>query len=381
MERSGEQEGKTLAPKLTDEGPDDQTLMDQVAGSARISAEQQSTDKAENEEREEVLQDETSRVSMEYIPPPDFEPKGVLTSKKIYIFAVDKDRRQTHLVARNVTFTLDDPTGDPQIYHGDATIRLDEPQVGTVIYVPKRERVRKAHKYIFKKHVHLNCEATVLEGQPDDPTETPGGTELAWKRLPREELEAVIDDLNKHPIKEGRQAKMFTVRKLKDGRIKVERGLKYNDYKAGTRDDDDKGESSEDTDALDKQVVRHLRYMSRYGYAPHTSDQALEARLRLKNLRHYRKCGKCGASVGKGLGSWEQNQRLIAKAKSSLDEEGPSIKDEETHSEELADLPLDLLNLAKTEPTTYGECCCGRQGCPTLRDRISQQPLLVTTFF
>ena len=379
MERSGEQEGKTLAPKLTDEGPDDQTLMDQVAGSARISAEQQSTDKAENEEREEVLQDETSRVSMEYIPPPDFEPKGVLTSKKIYIFAVDKDQRQTHLVARNVTFTLDDPTGDPQIYHGDATIRLDEPQVGTVIYVPKRERVRKAHKYIFKKHVHLNCEATVLEGQPDDPTETPGGTELAWKRLPREELEAVIDDLNKHPIKEGRQAKMFTVRKLKDGRIKVERGLKYNDYKAGTRDDDDKGESSEDTDALDEQVVRHLRYMSRYGYAPHTSDQALEARLRLKNLRHYRKCGKCGASVGKGLGSWEQNQRLIAKAESSLDEEGPSIKDEETHSEELADLPLDLLNLAKTEPTTYGECCCGRQGCPTLRDRISQQQSSLST--
>jgi hypothetical protein len=143
------------------------------------------------------------------------------------IFARDEDLGQRHLHASDVTLVIEGPAGSRTVFHGNATLRLDEPKPGDVIYVPVRNKVRRAHEYVFRRGVHLGGGATVLSTETT--TKTKGGNEIKWNAVRKEELEGVIDDMNRHPMVKGEKVRTYTVDKLEDGKIRVHwgQGVKY----------------------------------------------------------------------------------------------------------------------------------------------------------
>ena len=97
------------------------------------------------------------------VPDPRAPPHGVLASREVTLFADDHIRNERHFYARNVTLATVTPFGDPIYFHGDATIRIDQPELNTIVRVPKRAKVNKAREYIFRKKENAPAEIPRME--------------------------------------------------------------------------------------------------------------------------------------------------------------------------------------------------------------------------
>ena len=148
---------------------------------------------------------------------------GLLASKQIIHFADDSLLRQHHFFAKDVTLATWNPAGEPSYFHGDATIRIDAPEPGQRIQVPRQERVNRARKYLFKdkKNVPtLTKRSPVVTKRID---ETIPRQEILWALMSKLELENLLDDLSIRPMDENEELRTYTIHPMSDGSIKVRR--------------------------------------------------------------------------------------------------------------------------------------------------------------
>jgi hypothetical protein len=189
------------------------------------------------------------------------------------IFAQDEDLGQRHLHASDVTLVIEGPAGSRNMFHGNIMLRLDEPKPGDMIYVPVRNKVRRAHEFVFRRGMHLGGGATVL--LTETMTETKGGNEIKWNAVRKEELEGLIDDINQHPIVKGEKVRTYTVKKLEDRKIRVCSGLYHERTKPWTKDAYDSMSDESDSDVKGSDRYLHqdkkCQGLPKYGSDPQTS--------------------------------------------------------------------------------------------------------------
>ncbi|KAF9786161.1 hypothetical protein BJ322DRAFT_1108021 [Thelephora terrestris] len=314
--------------------------------------------------------DEREPFGMKYIPKPDYLPRGLLASKEMTIYGIDDARRERHIFAKDVTLALEDPTGEPVMYHGDVTMRLDEPEPGSVLYVPKRDKVKKAYNFVFSKSLSLNQSITLLTETRK--TDTPEGNEIKWNGLTQYELEAVIDELERDPLIKSGETRSYSIQKKSDGTVEVRNGFSH------MRTWKQKKEKPQEKETTDEEWIDDgFRYgivenqlkrkpTSKSGSDPPASDRKLDAngQGRDSDPSH----GETSRSVGLG-NSWTCNE-----GPDDLRSQGEKelvnvfrIKETELTDEENPATPTPLTpGSAKTESANNGKCSCGRLDVPEL---------------
>ncbi|KAF9787525.1 hypothetical protein BJ322DRAFT_1019925 [Thelephora terrestris] len=155
----------------------------------------------------------TRPFGMKYIPKPDYLPRGTIGVQRMTIYGIDAPGANDTSSAKDVTLALEDPTGEPVMYHGDVTMRLDEPEPGSVLYVPKRDKVKKAYNFVFSKSLSLNQSITLLTETRK--TDTPEGNEIKWNGLTQYELEA------------SGETRSYSIQKKSDGTVEVRNGFSH----------------------------------------------------------------------------------------------------------------------------------------------------------
>ena len=88
-------------------------------------------------------EDAPDPLYINYLPPPERIPNGLLAAVRIFPFAVDDESRELHFRANGVTLATEDRHGNATYYHGDATIRIEEPNPGAAVEVPRRGRTNE----------------------------------------------------------------------------------------------------------------------------------------------------------------------------------------------------------------------------------------------
>jgi hypothetical protein len=314
--------------------------------------------------------DEREPFGMTYIPKPDYLPRGLLASKEMTIYGIDDARRERHIFAKDVTLALEDPTGEPIMYHGDVTMRLDEPEPGSVLYVPKREKVTKAYNFVFSKSLSLNQSVTLLTQTKK--ADTPEGNEIRWNGLTQYELEAVIDELERDPLIKTGETRSYTIQKKKDGTVEIKNGLSHMkpliQKKKMRQEIETTDEEWSDDGFRDGVVENQWRRIptAKSGSDPPASDRKLDAdgQGRDSDPSH----DETSHSVGLG------NSQTCNEGPDDLRNKGEKelvnvfrIKETELTKEENPATPTPLApESAKTESVTNGKCSCGRLDVPEL---------------
>ena len=299
---------------------------------------------------------------------------GLLASKEIVLFADDSLLRQCHFFAKDVTLATRKPSGKPSYFHGDATIRIDAPEPGQQILVPRPERVSKAREYVFNKKGHIRSSEMHNPVVTSLFDEANPRREISWALMTPKELENLLADLNARPMEEDEEVRTYTIHPKHDGTIQVQRGIERKnggnnpltpEDKAPSQEKDDKEVSRSDEETNENKEGA----LTQKGSDPPTPDRApkLEARV-LENGPE----GKNGRD-GDRMETIIQPGKDGPPQKQENNQQDPDIKAEEaTHQEDSPTPTPETREQVTTEPTTYGECGCGCRRCPELMETTPQ---------
>ena len=308
---------------------------------------------------------EETGAGIKYFPPPTWQPRGVLASQEIIVFAEDNVLRHRHIFAKNITMTIEDSLGRPQVYHGNATIRLDEPPRTSLFYAPKRERVRTAHRYLFRKNSRNGA-----FGEPSDDE----AKSITWLDLTQSELEAVVGDLERSPMDEGERIRKYTIERMADGKVRVLQETEAEEDESqppsngesnqGRKDDKDEGAEER---PIEKQETRHP---AQKGNDPQPPDRASKGGTQERNSKGNKERSNCETGLGTARNSEAKLDHPGSRTENGLGG-NLGIKDKRpTHQENSADPNLLPLKPVKTESSTYGECGCGCSSKSPLKELL-----------
>ena len=169
----------------------------------------------------EYPEDAPDPLYMEYIPPPVRPPNGILAAIKLFPFARDDDTRELHFRAQGVTLATQDRDGKVVYHHGNATIRIEEPEPGTAIEVPRRWRTNEMRDRLFLKNKFVpNVNRTEIRKFPDD-----GRDRDLKPHLTPAEMDAFIQELINEPMGLNEISRTYTIQKKNDGVVVVRQGI------------------------------------------------------------------------------------------------------------------------------------------------------------
>ena len=170
---------------------------------------------------EEYPENAPEPLYMEYLPPPQQPPNGILAAIKMFPFASDDETCEVHFRAQGVTLATQDRNGGVAYYHGDATIRIEEPEPGTAIEVPRRWRTNEMRNRLFLTDEFTpNVRRTEVRQFPND-----GRDRDLKPYMTPEEMDALVQELITEPMGPNETVRAYTIRKKKNGVVIVRQGI------------------------------------------------------------------------------------------------------------------------------------------------------------
>ena len=169
-------------------------------------------------------EDAPDPLYINYLPPPKRIPNGLLTAVRIFPFAVDDESRELHFWANGVTLATEDRHGNATYYHSDATIRIEEPNPGAAVEVPRRGRTNEMRNRLFL--VDVDEDGPFIKRTRDrdlDPNMT------------LEEMDAFVCELIDQPMESNKTFRTYTIKKRNNGIVVVQQDTKPERVEPGTQ--------------------------------------------------------------------------------------------------------------------------------------------------
>jgi hypothetical protein len=217
-------------------------------------------------------------LGMTYILPPREAPNGILAAYEIFPFAYNEERREHHFQAFNITLATEGWDGNNAYYHGHATIRVNEPEPGTTIQVPKRGRTNEMRQRMFSMGKFANIEKRTKIHRPQPAAQEPGEKVIEPCEMSRKELEAVVVNLIEYPMQLGDDIRNYTITKTLNGCVKVRLGWDPDvNTTPGTQTREKERLEERDEQDLakgDQPEKTEQKALTQNRNDPHTSDQA-----------------------------------------------------------------------------------------------------------
>jgi len=312
-------------------------------------------------------------LGIRYIPRPRYVPSGVLAALDIFPFAKNEELGEHYFRAYGVTLATEDRHGKVVYFHGDADIRVMEPDPDTLIEVPRRDKTRDARERLFKMNRYALKNRYVPNADKDPTSDTPGGNTVTWHHMAPDELEAVLDELSVDPMMQEEDTRTYTIQRMTDGTVEVQRGLIREPGNKSTGPPDHDASELEEANEYEKGNKKGLdvheqTLLTRFGSDPQASDQALDDR----GLGERNSEVRTEADPEPNRQKVEQCMDLLDRQEISQEIAAATIKaKEETHLEASVTCNQETQESANTDPINNGQCSCGCSECP----EITSQPL------
>ena len=351
----------------------------------------------------EIQHPEFKPFGMRYLPLPTYAATGMLSALDIFPFANDQSKREHYFQAYGITLATENRQGQVVYFHGDAEIRITEPQPGLRIEVPGRQRTNEMRERLFRMNDF--AEINRYQPRPATPPRRRNADAIRPNHMSKEEIATLIHELKTHPWIGKEYSRVYSFERKSDGTILVRRGWP-SEWSTDTASDTESEEDSlfstdsdndEPTDDAREQVKETP---TRLGKDPPTSDQApaaskgkarnedrashMDAPQNMETMKNNETNlveQPLFASKPEPGGPQEtQHRELFASAsynqENSENDEQDIKADEETHQVPTHETSSPAKQTATTSSQANGQSCCKCCNCPGV-NQTTPQPVSV----
>ena len=183
-------------------------------------------------------------LGVRYLPKPKYIPTGVLAAEEIFPFANDGTHLEHYFQANGVTLATENRFGEVVYFHGNATIRVSEPEPGIPIRVPERTRTNEMREKLFSMNRFAG--QRTLPDIPRYPEEITGIEVTRTQDLSLDEMGALVEALGEDPMDANETLRTYRIERTIDRRVLVrqewhsgtiENGSAYQAHKGPGRDE------------------------------------------------------------------------------------------------------------------------------------------------
>ena len=158
-------------------------------------------------------------LGVRYLPEPKYIPTGILAAQEIFPFANDGTHLEHYFQANGITLATENRFGELVYFHGNATIRVSEPEPGIPIRVPERARTNEMREKLFSTNRFTGQhDSPNISRHPDEIT----GIEVTrTQELSLNEMGALVEALGEDPMEANETLRTYRIEKTIDGRMLV----------------------------------------------------------------------------------------------------------------------------------------------------------------